>query len=393
MGNLQYQEVVSQDNAYAKIGKQTGFPLTTKYNVDGKEYDIPLWSSPGAVANRILKTIEHTKYIGIQIIAPAGHGKTTLAKVLAHRIHTKDERFQIILAGATEFKRLKYFIRSIPKLPTVVIFDDLSGAFSGMNEEEIDENFEAMTKVRWTLDPAKGDIPFIPILTYHYSKSVEKKFRAQNSISLFCAFTNEEKTNLDHIAPKKTLGRRVMMLFDKMYSQMFTTDKFTVRLQSGKIMVYETSKPFRPCAMVANNMGSIILYSHKDICPKCDVNIKRKRLPPMEIVERVRNTYGMFGLQQLRQACADRGVANAINPKAYLARRYIEEKILDVYDVECEELVAAVYKNMKYQRPKKMYRKRKQEKEDLDYLENVAFEDKPEFEKDKSAVSGNKTNG
>ena len=364
-------------NSLQSVVKETiPFKSAANYWVDGVKYEVPIWSHPGMVANHVLNVIQHTKYFGIQVIAPPGNGKTTIAKVIAHHIHTKDETFDIRLEKETDthaFEFLDDYIKTLPKRPTIVIFDDLSGVFGRMKEEDIDKNFETLTTVRWVLDPASGQIPFIPILTYHYSKVVEKKFRSQNGMTIMCSFGNEEKTNIDTIAPKGTLGRKAILNFERIYQTMFPHHKFTVYDNRGNPWDYKTDQPFRAACMIAGNIGSIILTAKDDICQKCDISSKRKRVPSEQIVKEVRDAYNLPGIQALRQAIADRGFSEAINPNIFNARRFIETKIFAKYSVDFPKLLEAVYKDMKTTKPRKINRKRKIENESLKLLDSLAF--------------------
>ena len=374
MGNLSLTSLVTQKPEAKTLSNYT------HYKVNGVDHLVPIWSHPGMVANHVLNVIQHTKYFGIQVIAPPGNGKTTIAKVIAHHIHTKDESYDVRIEKETDthaFEFLDDYIRTLPKRPTIVIFDDLSGVFGRMKEEDIDKNFETLTTVRWVLDPAAGQIPFIPILTYHYSKVVEKKFRSQNGMTIMCSFGNEEKTNIDTIAPKGTLGRKAILNFERIYQTMFPQHKFKVFDNRGMDWSYETDKPFRAACMIAGNIGSIILTAKDDICSRCDVASKRRRVPEDQIVAEIRDAYKLPGIQALRQAVADRGFSEAINPNIFNARRFIETKIFSKYSIDFEKLVDAIYRDLKTTKPKKVNRKRKTENAILKKMDNLAIYEDP----------------
>lgn len=352
---------------------------STIYEIDGVKHRVPIWSHPGAVANYILNYIQHTHYFGIQVIAPPGHGKTTVAKIISHHLHKKYPDFEIRVEkeeNTHAFERLDQYIRTLPKKPMIVIFDDLSGVFGSMSDEDIDKNFDTLTRVRWILDPATGLIPFIPILTYHYSKVIEKKFRSQNGMTIMCSFGNEEKTNIDSLAPKGTIARKIIHTFDGVFDTMFPQHKFTIFDDMGNPWPFETDKPFRASCVITGNRGTILVTSHKDLCEKCDVASKRKKINNYEeLVAKVRRAHGKYGMQALRHGLAIRGEPLAINPKQFLAEQFTEREIFSSYDIENPKLLDAIYKDLKSPIPKKVNRKRKLESAIVKELDDIAYRD------------------
>lgn len=326
------------------------------------------WNHPASIANRILNYIQHTYNFGCQFIAPMGHGKTTAMTIIAHHIHLKDPRFKIIWAEASDFQHLKRFLATLPKEPMIIIFDDITGALKQMTDKEIEANFETLTKIRWIIDPATGKTPTIIFVAYHYSKNLEKEFRAVLGMSMFLAFGPEEHTNIDTIMPAKTPGRSTVEYFSSISDKMFTRHEFSLMHSNGQIITYKTDFPCRASCAVIGKEAQIILASEKDQCVMCTKRKYRKYADPEQIVLESINAYGPYGKKALKMACAKRGYL-AYPPKLNNAISFVEDNLLTRYDVRFEELVE------KLKDPKtseKAYRKRKNENIALENLEKTA---------------------
>ena len=366
----------------AKPSEHNGHSYYVPYTVNGVVHKVPPWAHPNTIATRVLNEIQHTHYYGLQVIAPPGNGKTTVAKIISSKIINKAKRefgidfdFRLEVERKTHaFENLDSYIRSLPKRPVIVVFDDLSGVFGQLSDEQIDKNFETLTQVRWILDPVNGKIPFIPILTYHYSKVVEKKFRSQNGMSIFCRFGNEERTNLDTIAPKRTQARRAAKNFMEILKTMYVKHHFNLMFPDGKMQRYDTDLPFRACLMISDDVGNVIVSSKYDIIDQCNYEAKRRKTNEYEAVLQLKKSYGLYGIQALRIALHNRGIDGAVNPMLQNAMRFVESKFLPAYDYDYNKLLEGVYKLHKMGRPKKANRKLKLEKEVMKVLDSMAFE-------------------
>ena len=255
--------------------------------------------------------------------------------------------------------RLDHTIKTLERVPTIYIFDDISGAFKQMTDAQIDKNFNTLTKVRWVLDPLKGEKPFVPILTYHYSKDYEKKFRAQNTMTVFCDWGMEEKTNIDTIATKGTGARLAIDAFEGVMDTQFDHHYFALTGSNGQSQKYMTDDPLRCACVISNRIGALVVSRKDDVCPKCDVRIQREKKDEDVIVQEVYETYRHYGMKELLRECANQGVTNALNGEEWNAKCFCEERIFPHYDFDPEKLQAAVYRKLKKKPPKRSYRKRK----------------------------------
>jgi hypothetical protein len=303
-----------------------------------------------------------------------GHGKSTAATIISHYIHLEDSRYNIVWAESSDFRHLKRFLLSLPKEPTVIIFDDISGALKQMSEKEIEQNFEDLTKIRWIMDAAKGEIPTIIFANYHYSKNLEKEFRAVLGMTIFLAFGSEEHTNIDTILPKKTLGRKTLEHYSNISDKMFTQDQFQLMHSNGQVITYKTDDPCRAGCAVMGKEARIVLLAEKDSCPKCAKTNYKKYADPKEVIKMATNVYQGYGRKGLKMALYKRGFFDVFSPKLKNAIEFIENRIFTQFDIRTDQLYEELLKydhNMKNEK-RRAYRKRKGENEALENLESTS---------------------
>jgi len=332
--------------------------------------EVEPWQHPDDIAKYILNMIKHTHMFGAQFIGPMGWGKSTAATVVAHHIHTIDNSFTVIWAEAIDFQHLKRFLLSIPKQPTIIIFDDISSVLKQMSDRDIEKNFEDLTKIRWIVDPENGGIPMIVFVNYHYSKNLEKEFRAVLGMSIFLGFGAEEYTNIDTIMPKKTLGRQVVEYFAKISDKMFTTHKFALMHSTGRIVTYDTDKPCRAMCVVMGKEARIILTSKDDQCNICSQRKYKKFAESTVVYEEAHKIYKIFGKKAWKLAAMKRGYFT-FSPQTNTALNFIENEILTKYSINWPELVAVIKKDQISKR-NRQYHKRGEEAKAMEQIETTS---------------------
>lgn len=327
---------------------------------------------PTTLANYILDQILHTITWGCQFIAPMGFGKTSAATVIAHHIHQKRPEFLVVWGDAEDFKDLKGFLARQPKQPLILIFDDITGALKTMGEKEMQYNFNILTKIRWEIDPENGKIPVITFVTYHYSKNLEKEFRAVLGTSAFCGFGNEEQTNLDSIAPKGTLARYQMERFSRIASKMFSDHEFYIKNGGAPRQRFETDKPLRPFCAVSGNDGYIIVFSDKDICNHCAKKKTLQFVHPKKVYEMIKDAYGKAGIQALKMSLWRRGHYLAIGKDAAVASDFIEQRLFPTLSTDFAGLTEEIFLARHQTPPKRVYHKVRKDNEILKKLREAS---------------------
>lgn len=334
--------------------------------IDYHGVPIEPWNHPKSIARYILKVVSHTHSFGCQFIAPMGYGKSTAATIVSHFIHTEDPRYLVIWAEANDFRHLKRFLLSLPKEPMVIIFDDITSALKSMPEREVESNFEDLTKIRWIIDPARGEIPTILIVNYHYSKNLEKEFRAVLGMTIFLAFGAEEHTNIDTILPKRTIGRKTLEYYSSMSDKMFSQEEFKLMHSNGQVITYKTDKPCRAACAVMGKDSRIILLCDKDTCAKCAKTQFKKYADPATVVKVCTDAYLSYGKKALKFALFKRGFYEVFAPQFKACIEFVENKVFLQYDIRLDQLADELTKFDKIK--KKSYRKRKKEELGLEEL-------------------------
>lgn len=368
MGNESFRTIT--DFKYS--GPRSSYQGQTNYKVDGKDYSVAPWNHPATLAKKILKWVFHTYFFGCMIVAPMGHGKTSIAQAIAHFIHTMDPSFDVKWAGSHEFRNQEMFFGGLPKKPHIIIFDDISSALKELTEKQLEANFNSLTRVRWIVDPELGKVPIIIIVIFHYSKNLEKEFRAQMGMTVFAAFGNEEKTNLDSIAPHGSKAYFTLKQYGEIYDKMFDEDTINIIGGNGKVKKWITDQPFRACAAITNTKGNIILYSDRSVCEICVKKKLHKAVSVEMVYDLIFNAYGKAGIMALRHTLFQRGYGLAISKDEASASDFIQQRVLPIYNFDGHEMIELIYAKVNKKPPQRTYRKRKQENEILNQLDSKA---------------------
>jgi hypothetical protein len=350
------------EDVYAiKPSKENGgYQGPTFYRVPGYEnhpdhgkkgFLVAPWNHPTSIVNIILAWIQHTIVYGVYVVAPMGHGKTTIIQTLVHYLHMKGLEgiiihnklktwdFKIVWAGKYEFQHQQEFFERLEKRrPHIIIFDDISGALKEISEQEMEKNFSTLTTVREIIDPGVKRTPVIFFVAGHYSKNLEKEFRAQLGMSIYCSFGNEERTNLDTLAEKGSDAYRTLKDFGDTYHMQYTKHKFCLYLGNGKPLWYNTDEPFRCAAVISKTGGQLVLFTDKDICEKCMKRTYRRIVPALTVYEKVVQAYGNDGIAMLQQSLFRKGYTQALTKDRARAGLFIDRQIdpyleYDAYDM------------------------------------------------------------
>lgn len=388
---LTREEILSHNH----LDQKPGYKGPTNYKVGDKNYEVAPWNHPASLARTILAWVIHTVFYGVYIVAPMGHGKTTIAQTITHFVHLIASKgimvngilvkynFRIVWAGAHEFTHQEQFFNSLPKrVPHIIIFDDTSGALKQLKESDMEKQFSTLTIVRDIIDPGVKQTPVICIVVGHYSKNLEKEFRAQLGMSIYASFGNEELTNLDSIAKKGTDAYLTLNTFADLYGGMFDSHKFTLYLPNGSPRTYITDHPFRACASITKTGGRIILFSKYDVCDACKQKHVTRLVPARIVYERIKEAYKRAGIQALQASLFKQGYTNAVDKNLGGAMNFIDKEIDPVYDYDKKEMLELIWAEKHKPVPTRSYTKRSTNSKIISILDqNAIIFDNDQIEK------------
>lgn len=319
---------------------------------------------PKVVATYLLNMVQHTQIASCQIIGFMGSGKTSLATAIAHLIHEERPEFQVIWGEAEDFTNLKRFLHNLPKnTPLICVLDDLTSALSKMPQKEVEANLEMLTKIRHIVNSGKN-IPIILITIGHYSLNMTKSYRSVlEGCRAFTSYGLEEQSNIDHFAPKGSIARMILEKFSKIAERMFIDHTFYLKLGNGVKLEKKVDEPLRVAALLyGNGTASLTVFSRQTACNLCAKKKTMLEIDTKTIIEKIYRAYGPSGYQALRLVLHKRGHSMTLPMKVAMAADYIEETIFAKFVTNEKQLVQDLWHAMHQREPKRMYRRRREEK-------------------------------
>jgi len=361
---LGYTQAKSQQEAEDLLYRTSKYTGPTHYH----KLEIAQYHHPNAFVNTIFRTNQHTQFTGVAVIGPPGHGKNTVVECLVHHMHLKKPEFLVKWAGDYEFTHQKEFYESLPKRPHIIIFDDVTGALQQMGEKKAGESFNALTKIRHTLGVGNKVIVFI---LFHYTKNIPKEFRAQFGYKVYTALGDEEVTNLHQIYDRHSRAFMKLKQYAKVYQTMMENDEFELNVAPNKKAKFTTDYPFRCACIITLTKAHFLLFA-KDNCTKCAKYETIRFLEPQLVLAKIRQQYGIQGLQALRLEMFHKGYYEAIPANLGVAWDFVRNKVLNKYSTDYPKLIDEIFKISKVKRKKRLYHKRKEEEEILeDFEKNI----------------------
>jgi len=233
--------------------------------------------SVSAMADAILQHNKNNGFTGVNFIGESGTGKSTVMNTIIHRIHQKQE-YAVHWFSDYDMTRLVEILDKLPKVPTILIFDDATDSFHDLRDSEIKKIAKKLTRVRHDVQA-----PVIMFIAFHYSRALEKIFR-NVSIKIMTSISDEEFVNYAQLF-RSTEGYKLKQFERIYYNQTFhSVFSFSLSQWTGQKLVYKTNDPFR-CALVAGVGKLRFMLYPAESCNKCASEAHRTKTNVLSVEE------------------------------------------------------------------------------------------------------------
>ena len=321
--------------------------------------------TPNFYIKTMLSILQKTHFVGMAVIAPPGHGKTSMVQTLVHRIHqykpmeARDPPkldFNIVWAGSEEFKDQGQFYKSLPKKNTIIVFDDVSGAIQQLGEKKANSAFEAMTKILHTIGKSNH---VIVICMFHYSKNLPKDFRAQFGYKIWLSMGDEEQTNIKSMFEKNSMTYQRLLKFGTLYQNMYEWNNFTLKISRNQKQNYKTDKPFRCAAVATPSWTGVMLYGLEK-CFVCSPQVKHKELSSEQFFEKFYHAYGNNAIKAMVFKLREHGRIGAMHKDLAHSLNFWD-KVTEHYSVNYDDLEKLILKKTKKKKTIRLHTKKSEE--------------------------------
>ena len=197
--------------------------------------------SINACVREIHESSKSMGFLKVNLIGASSSGKSTLAEVLAHQLHTLDNTFEVHFFEDRDLIDFTSTIQKLSKSNQILVFDDLSGLVSKFGKAALDRLKAEITTVRHIDN--NEDRRIIMILNFHAQKILDKFIRISN----FTFYTDCQKEEIGYL--QELLGKNQIQKinqFAKLRAKSRMYHKFSFPLGNrGDYFTYKDGEPFR----------------------------------------------------------------------------------------------------------------------------------------------------
>ena len=267
-----------------------------------------------------------------------GTGKSTLARIIAHEIHTRMAKkttakdipaetreklrrgYSVHFLGDQELIHFQETLDAMPNSNRIIIFDDVSFLTGKASKKEMDHLKNAFTTIRHT---AGGeDVKTVIIFCFHYSRGLDIYLR-DTVVKYFTSIRPEESKIIQSMIGGSDMAK--IKLFQKKYSE-FSLGK-PIKFMLGKkysknrrMVIYEYGKPFRLCAYYNNSGVSLCVYPKAEAlvpkdCKICNSKSMSVKIDYEDLVNWLMKNYGQNAVRTAIRYIAIRRYGTPLNYK------------------------------------------------------------------------------
>lgn len=307
----------------------------------------------GAAIHEILQAVSvegSQDVVQINVIGDPSSGKTTLAKTIAHMIHSRSKiPFSVRIFQREDYLNFKETLKLLKPANYVLLFDDLSFLGADATSKQIEMVKQAVTEIRHL--PGGQDVKIVIIKNFHYTLGLPKYLRG-NDFSLFTSVGSNEDENMEKIVGSRFMNR--VRSFQKIRNKIKIAPegqkKFTYQLGTKGQWTYSYKKPFIPVLYWNGDTLRHIISPRREwidqICVVCDEFAANKKIESdVDIQKFIQNSAEVYGTSTLKAAVLiklhDNGF-DAFRPEVVSCGRFLD-KALATGKVSLKEM-GAYYK-------------------------------------------------
>ena len=269
-----------------------------------------------ACAREVLAVNMGIDVVKINLIGDPSTGKTTLARTLAHIIHTlANTPYAVKVFNRDDLMDMENVLAKLQPMNHIMIFDDISWLSAGNAKQKLDQIQKTFTEIRHL----KGgqDIKVIIFFLFHYQLSIPKHLR-QADFFCFTSIGSSELENTQKLVGQKNTQR--IMDFRRAAQESKTTGvpatidtpevpgtfSYKIGSKGNKKFTYTFRNPFGP-ALWWNQMSlRQVVFPNREwidpVCNTCTGSVTKTEEEEFDLAKFKTDITKAFGIGVVRQA-------------------------------------------------------------------------------------------
>lgn len=262
-----HQQVEDRKLEFLEGSNDLGTPSTTTW----KGTKMVISHSIRSAVKEIIAYTKSLDVVKIGIVGDPSTGKSTLAKLIGHLIHTHSEvPFTVRIFNKDNLLNFRDTLKSLEPANYVLLFQDVSFLGANADRKQLEMAKQALTEIRHL--PGGQDVKIVMSMEYHYNFGLDKYVRQSN----FTFWTSVGSSEVDNM--EKLVGNRNMPFiyeFQKMYNTAVGTGKWYYQFpgsRKDRFLTYLYKNPFIPVLFLkGQSLRHIVSPSREWVEPICSV--------------------------------------------------------------------------------------------------------------------------
>jgi energy-coupling factor transporter ATP-binding protein EcfA2 len=176
---------------------KSNVPITLKWN----NISMIRNHSINACARELLQANVSNEVVKVNLIGPPSTGKTTLAKTLAHLVHSLSKNpYAVKIFKRDDLMNMEETLSKLPPMNHVLVFDDVSWLSAGNSKQKIDQVQKTFSEIRHL--PGGQDVKIIIMFNFHYNLAIAKHLR-QADFFIYTDIGSSELENTEKLVGAK----------------------------------------------------------------------------------------------------------------------------------------------------------------------------------------------